>query len=108
MINLHYDSRSLLGRIYIHAMALDDQENHNKTPRWKWNLIYDLSRFEERLRKKNPEAAKIVVQLRDEAFEDEAKRKGKNRYHYLSLLHLAARSIELEIRTEGTENNSPN
>jgi CRISPR-associated protein Csm1 len=95
--------KSLLTRINAYAAAREYQESENLTPRWIWTMLYDLSRFEDSLKKRNPEAAEQIKLLRDTAFEDKAKKDNKVANSYLYLMQVAARWAELEIKTEGKE-----
>jgi CRISPR-associated protein Csm1 len=94
---------SLLTRINAYAAAREYQESKNLTPRWIWTMLYDLSRFADSLKKRNPEAAEQIKLLRDTAFEDKAKKDNKVANSYLYLMQIAARWAELKIRTEGKE-----
>ena len=96
--------RSLIGKINIHSAALEMQEKKEATPRWKWNLIYDLSRFEDQLRRRkkdNGKAADMVRKLMTDSFEDREYRNKNIKYHLLPLLQIAARWVELDQKTEG-------
>lgn len=99
----HKVHNSLLTRINAYAAAKEHQEAENLTPRWIWNMIYDLSRFEDTLKKKDAEAAAQIQTLRNTAFEDKAKKQNEVANSYLSIMQVAARWAELERRTEGKE-----
>lgn len=94
---------SLLGKINIHASTQAEQVERNETPRWLWHMIYDFSRFEDTLRRRNSPHADKIIKLRDAAFADEANRAGKTPYHFITLLQIAARWVELERRSTGKD-----
>ncbi|NUQ23430.1 MAG: type III-A CRISPR-associated protein Cas10/Csm1 [Saprospiraceae bacterium] len=98
----HKAPRSLLGKIDIHAASLAEQEKQKLTPRWTWNLVYDLSQLANNFEKRNQQTADEIRILRDAAFADDDYRKKRTRYHYLTLLQIAARWAELELRSANT------
>lgn len=107
--------RSLLGKIDSHAESRKEQEKYCESPRWIWNMIYDLGRFalkfDEQARRaedrKDLEMSREMRQLAD-AIRDLAKRatledfefkQKKRAVPFLYLLQTAARWVELERRT---------
>jgi CRISPR-associated protein Csm1 len=108
LLDNHNVSISLLRKIATHAEAQRYQRKHKEPERWAWLMAYDFARYAEVLEKKNKQAAAKVVQMRIDAFSDEAFRKNRSSHSYLTLLNLAARWIELEARTEGKNFNNNN
>ena len=109
LLDNHKVSMSLLRKIATHTEAQRYQRKHKEPERWAWLMAYDFAKYAEVLEKKNKQAAAKVVQMRIDAFSDEAYRKNKSSHSYLTLLNLAARWIELDARTEGKNfNNNDN
>lgn len=81
-------------------MEFEKQEKKNAAPRWRWQLAWDLSRYRDTVR--DAEARAFVDQVIKDAFANNnfKNKKFKSRYHYLDLLLVAARWVELQRRTE--------
>ena len=72
-----------------------------KSPRWRWLMAYDLSRYRDTV--KDPTARAFVERVMQDAFRNNVHngKQFKSHYHYLDLLLVAARWTELQLRTEG-------
>lgn len=85
---------SFLQKAQTHAAGKEDQQQFGKTERWRWITAYDFSQYG----KKRPEAGyKLVDALKDAVFTDRFEE--KQYQHFLSLLGIAARLVEMEERT---------
>lgn len=90
--------RSLLGKIDSHAESRKEQEKYCESPRWIWNMIYDLGRFANKI--ENEDAAKTIREWTKRAtLEDFEFKQKKRAVPFLYLLQTAARWVELEQRT---------
>ena len=104
----HYRSgrlttRSFLMKVTSHALSRQFTEKNKMTPRWRWVMAYDLSRYRDTV--KDPTAHAFVERIMQDAFRNNV-HKGKqfkSHYHYLDLLLVAARWTELQLRTEGKQ-----
>lgn len=108
LLDTYEANESILQKIQMHGSACAEQEKKNLRKKWTWNLIYDLSRFENALRSKNKKAADIIANLRDEAFKDEPYRSKQSNYRYIILMQMAARCVELKRRTLGKSRKEKN
>lgn len=124
--------KSILGKLNLYYRMMQDYERRiNKgekaNPRWIWIAVYDLSRFEQRLKGKNRDYIKklnkklgeasleelkvirqklnenesFVKKMRNAIFTNGSQNKKlvNSKYHYLELLHIAVRWAELSLRS---------
>ncbi|MBN8685008.1 MAG: type III-A CRISPR-associated protein Cas10/Csm1 [Chitinophagales bacterium] len=90
--------KSLLRKLDMHAENRKTQERLRESPRWMWNMAYDLGRFAGKT--KNPDYAKQIRELAQTAsLDDQDFRSRSTAVPKLFLLQTAARWLELETRT---------
>jgi len=103
----HKLNRSFLSKINAHAAAERVYEEAKKngkpiSPKWRWVMTYDISRFTEGI--KNQQVKTLVNNIAQGIFLNmhDGKRL-ESKYTLLMLLQIAARWVELELRTENRE-----
>ncbi|MEM6765823.1 MAG: hypothetical protein AAF655_12880 [Bacteroidota bacterium] len=103
-------SDNLLARIQQHAKSQEKQRAEGSTEKWYWNLMYDLSQAQSRVKKPTAKpgseeqqayeaATSFLNTLIIKAVKEEYKVSQPTNYTYLQLMALAARWANMELRT---------
>lgn len=100
-------NRSYIKKINLHAEAqkhylLKKGTKQAIAPKWKWQMAYDMSRYAKDIdpNKSTSNARQFVTEMAGFCFTDKYKGKDMNSvYSFLSLLQVAARWAELELRS---------
>lgn len=96
--------KALIGKIGTLYLMQQEQFKKGQNPSWRWLSAYDLGRARERA--KSEEAKRFFDQLKTDLFTNRTY-KGKQLtgtiYDFLTLLNVAARWAELEMRSEHTQ-----
>lgn len=104
-------SDNILSRILRHAKTQKLQRDRNITEKWYWNLMYDLSQIQRRVKEPDKNAPReeknrykrmmvFLDDLKVKAVKNEYKAlPERNGYSYLELMSLGARWANMEIRT---------
>jgi CRISPR/Cas system-associated endoribonuclease Cas2 len=89
----------ILQKILIHSTMKEEQERLEKTPRWIWMVVYDLSQASSRVKTK--EAKNLIKEIQQNiftnAYDGEIITK-YSKHHFLKLIATAVRWAELENR----------
>ena len=90
------DNRSILSKINAYALL-----HKNGRQSWRWNMAYDLSRYTKD-KKLTGISAEFIKKISVNTFLDyhNSKKIENCPYTYLELLQVAARWVELELRTK--------
>lgn len=96
--------KALIGKIGTLYLMQQEQAKRGQNPSWRWLSAYDLGRARDRAKSK--EAQAFFDQLKTDLFTNRTY-KGKpltgTNYDFLTLLNVAARWAELEMRSENTQ-----
>jgi CRISPR-associated protein Csm1 len=96
--------KALISKIAALYSIQQEQAKKGQNPSWRWLSAYDLGRAAERA--KSAEARRFFEQLKTDLFTNRTY-KGQpltgSTYPFLTLLHVAARWAELELRSEHTQ-----
>lgn len=95
--------KALIGKIGTLYLMQQEQSKKRQNPSWRWLSAYDLGRAKERV--KSEDAKRFFDQLKTDLFTNRTY-KGQpltgTKYDFLTLLNVAARWAELEMRSENT------
>lgn len=87
--------KSILGKIAALHYMKKEQEARGQNPSWRWISAYDIGRAIERT--KSEEVKQFLGQIKIDLFTNQ--KMLNSNYEYLDSLNLAARWVELEIRS---------
>jgi CRISPR-associated protein Csm1 len=87
-------NRSFLQKVQTHSASKEYQQNFGKTERWRWIAAYDFFQFG---KKSSTEGRRLVDTLKEAVITDYYDQKQYK--HFLTLLSIAARLVEMEKRT---------
>lgn len=98
--------KALIGKIGTLYAMQQEQIKNKQNPSWRWLSAYDLGRARERAKSKDAKA--FFDQLKTDLFTNstykgEKLTNTKTYYDFLTLLNVAARWAELEMRSEDTQ-----
>lgn len=102
-------NKSFLSKINSHATAeqLYEQlkkDNKPATPKWRWVMAYDMTRYRNALKDEAKEAKKFIDRIAQDTFLNSYDgKKLESKYTFLTLLHIAVRWVELRYRIEKPE-----
>lgn len=102
-------NKSFLDKISSHASAEQLYEKLKKNgkpaaPKWRWVMAYDMTRYRDALDKEATGARSFIDRISKDTFMNMYKgQKLESNYSFLMLLQIAVRWVELQYRTEKSE-----
>lgn len=91
--------KSFFNRIQTFHAIYQKQKQNEETESWRWMITYHLKRMAQSI--KDEEIRSFLNEVQTQVFTDQWQKEAKisSQYHYLTLLHLASRWADLEMRS---------